>query len=70
LQTVDNVREVVDNLPSLVENVELKMKNSEEGNEEIDGDETSPENERFLIDAKPWGVTDAKKDRLRRIVRI
>jgi hypothetical protein len=46
------------------------MKNREEGNEEIDSDKTSEENERFLIDAKPRGVADTKEDRLRRNISI
>jgi hypothetical protein len=46
------------------------MKNREKGNEEIDSDETSEENERFLIDAEPWGVTNTKEDRLRRNISI
>lgn len=64
LDEVLNVGEIEDSQPSMLEVSELVVDDCDETKDHIGCGHTSQTHERFLTNARPWRVADAKEDGL------
>lgn len=64
LHEVLNIGELEDGQPSMLDVTKLIVNEHDEADDHVGCSESSQTNEGFLADIGPWGMADAKEDRL------